>query len=357
MSSIVECQNCGKEFDKIYPSKIKKYCSKKCLLESKSKKVKWITFTCEFCGKEFQRLRRLVVSSENKGIPIKYCSRKCKSDAWGVNQVEGICPVCGKKFMKQARYKNQNTCCSPQCSAKNPKNSCLDSHKKIDCICVNCGKEFKRHISSMKNHVTDKFFCTQTCFNEYRLKNPISKYEKRIYSVCAKEYIDLKENEIMKCKSCIRKDENMNKKITVYCKNCNAEIKVSQSMKNRKFCNMQCKKEYNNKTKDTYEKLSHALRTSSVYYTWRENVFKNANFQCEKCGDAKNKFNAHHKQSLYNICKEMNFIYDDIIKSEKFNDVSNGACLCIKCHSEEHPYDKRLINKLGQFCRRDSMTV
>lgn len=66
--------------------------------------------TCENCGKEF-------VACDNGHT--RFCSNACKS-AWrrksGVDNVERVCPVCGKTF-KINKYSKQKTC-SRSCANK-----------------------------------------------------------------------------------------------------------------------------------------------------------------------------------------------------------------------------------------------
>lgn len=68
------------------------------------------TFICEMCSKEF-------VASDNGRT--RFCSNACKS-AWrrksGVDDVERVCPACGKTF-KINKYSKQKTC-SRSCANK-----------------------------------------------------------------------------------------------------------------------------------------------------------------------------------------------------------------------------------------------
>ena len=65
-----QCEICGKDYwVKPYKKNTAKYCSRKCLAESKKKTnpEKWMTKTCPSCGKIFETL----ISKEKK-----YCSSK-----------------------------------------------------------------------------------------------------------------------------------------------------------------------------------------------------------------------------------------------------------------------------------------
>lgn len=87
------------------------------------------------------------------------------------------------------------------------------------------------------------------------------------------------------------------------------------------------------------------------YKKWRNSVIQKANNVCEECGST-DILHAHHKNiTLYQICKIHDFDINKILLSKEFNDTNNGQSLCLKCHISKHPYDKRLRNKQGQFCR------
>lgn len=65
-------------------------------------------------------------------------------------------------------------------------------------------------------------------------------------------------------------------------------------------------------------------RCQKDYYEWKQEVKKQANFTCDCCGDNKGgNLHSHHLDG-YNWCKE------------KRTDISNGVCLCDKCHKEFH---------------------
>ena len=64
-------------------------------------------------------------------------------------------------------------------------------------------------------------------------------------------------------------------------------------------------------------------RLCEGYSKWVYSVKENANFTCDICGQHGYDLISHHLDS-YNWCKE------------KRTDVSNGVCLCTKCHKEFH---------------------
>ena len=64
-------------------------------------------------------------------------------------------------------------------------------------------------------------------------------------------------------------------------------------------------------------------RNIEGYNEWVLKVKEQANFTCDICGYRGNKLRSHHLDG-YNWCKE------------RRTDVSNGVCLCDKCHKEFH---------------------
>lgn len=71
------------------------------------------TYTCMWCGKEFQT-KRMYGKDENC-----FCSANCKQRHRyhsGVDNVERVCPTCGKVFVTN-RY-NKAKACSPWCSRR-----------------------------------------------------------------------------------------------------------------------------------------------------------------------------------------------------------------------------------------------
>lgn len=64
-------------------------------------------------------------------------------------------------------------------------------------------------------------------------------------------------------------------------------------------------------------------RLQEGYKEWTQKVKENANYTCECCGQRGGKLHSHHKDG-YKWCKERRI------------DITNGVCLCEKCHREFH---------------------
>lgn len=117
---VTKCLNCGKEFiiEKIEKSKnYRLWCSDKCHQEYEQKitnhevintyhNMPYKHFICENCGKEFNTFAR----------QSKYCSVKCLNESKNNrNKIKSICQQCGKYFI--AKSKNIKFC-STSCASK-----------------------------------------------------------------------------------------------------------------------------------------------------------------------------------------------------------------------------------------------
>lgn len=359
------CENCLKEFQK-YPSSNKKFCSKKCSIEYRSKKVEVVEFTCEQCGKKFTKTKREVKNAESKGYPIRFCSKKCKSDNWGRNRVEVTCPVCGKKFLQQRRLAHENHCCSPECSAKNPANRMLQG-QEVDLICPVCKKVFKRKISYIHKTAKagqKKWCCSKECADKLKRGKVKAPGKQGLITVrplktftckhCGKTF-QSRSNRTFCSGDCRIAYAKRNTKV-IECIQCGKAFRATgyQIEHGRKYCSKECLKEARRIERDTYEKLAHYLRSTKAYEDWRKAVCDKANWHCESCGKPiDGDLEVHHKMTLYQICKKYNFNLETILASKEYTDVDNGSCLCLDCHIEQHPYDNKLRNKKGQFCRHE----
>lgn len=152
--TIKECLTCGKEFES-YISANKKYCSKTCANRRQSKQITYHDFICENCGKTFQRTGRQVRNMNHKGHEIKYCSIKCKQEAWGKTRKETTCPICGTVFLMQARlwHENSKYTCSPECAKLNPDNRTI----------------WKKHMLTIKCNIVEKILKNLNIMSENKI--------------------------------------------------------------------------------------------------------------------------------------------------------------------------------------------
>lgn len=319
----------------------------------KNKRIKPTTefkkFTCQICGKEFERTMRSVRRCEKIGQEIKYCSRECANKGHDT-RVEQTCPVCGKTFLIQKRLANNNgeRCCSPECAQIRHE----EANKSITIICKNCGKEFtvtNSYYKKQNKHEQPISYCSIKCKNEYRSKNMIT--VKCIN--CGKEFKKNK-NQISSSGNtcsveCLRELQK-NSWHEVKCNNCGKLFRINDyRFKHQKtfYCNIDCKKAKLCKDKKEYSEISHYLRTHDKYDKWRFAIYKRDEYKCVKCGTKSDKLHAHHIKPLIEIVNEYKGNIKEILNSEIFNDINNGITLCPECHKEEHGFIQ--INEKGQF--------
>jgi hypothetical protein len=100
--------------------------------------------------------------------------------------IKCICKICGKVFYRQPSViKNgYGIYCSSKCQH-------IDQNKKISCICLNCGNEYKIKLSIFNK---GSKFCSKSCKYKYQTgdKNPLFKPRiKKICGNCGIEYIPI----------------------------------------------------------------------------------------------------------------------------------------------------------------------
>jgi len=107
------CEICGIKYStKNNQSKNSKYCSRKCLAESK--KIKGRTeLRCEHCNSYFY-----VKKGDLKALgKIKYCSKKCRIMA-SQRRVYFKCLICGKEYWQHLAYSKTSVTCSVKCQKR-----------------------------------------------------------------------------------------------------------------------------------------------------------------------------------------------------------------------------------------------
>lgn len=184
---VVNCDECGKEFDKS-PAEIKRsnhdFCSRLCwnnwhkrnpyvgprasTLIAERVKVK-----CSYCGKNIIRK-----TSEIKNNKHYFCNIKCramwlpensrgKNNAnWKGSKKKLVCDWCGKEFERRKYSNCDHNFCSRDCwNNWFPKNIRGKRHHKwkakVETECDWCGKKIKCFPSKMKDF--KHHFCSNTC--------------------------------------------------------------------------------------------------------------------------------------------------------------------------------------------------
>jgi len=123
---------------------------------------------CENCGTEVEKIPSLIKRAEHH-----FCSKECHNE-WKSENVRGekhplftkkkiSCDYCGKEFLRKPSHINRRNYCSPECKKKG-----LTERKKIKVVCTTCGREFKKYEDRVKNH--DNHFCSRECFENRPIK-------------------------------------------------------------------------------------------------------------------------------------------------------------------------------------------
>lgn len=357
MKKIIKCLTCGKVIE-VYPSSNRKYCSRKCAaarqtLEMEASKV---SFVCEQCGKKFFRTAREVKNKTRRNEPIRFCCRQCKDDYWGRNRVEVICCVCKKKFLVQKKDVKTHQTCSPECAKHNVYNRKEFNKGTVTLTCKNCKKEFtvrRSYLEKNERRGQPIKYCSKSCQMESTGHTKLSTVKTQCQH-CGKEFFIKKGHSQKFCSQECRLQFIAKDTKTLICQYCGTEFKATkyQIEHGRKYCSRTCRNEAIKIHKNDYAAFQHYVRTSREYEQWRLAVLQNANYRCSECGTT-GVLHAHHKVELYTIAKQYKFDIEAVLNSPEFNDISNGECLCVKCHIKRHPYHEKLRNCKGQFCRHE----
>lgn len=106
----VVCQNCGDTY--LIPKSREnnsRFCSRKCLAESKTKKAT-IVLSCQYCSEKFSVLKGELDFFGD----LKYCSKECRGLA-SRKRVDLVCTICGKEYQVVKSYSIKSVACSDEC--------------------------------------------------------------------------------------------------------------------------------------------------------------------------------------------------------------------------------------------------
>jgi len=95
----------------------------------------------------------------------------------------------------------------------------------------------------------------------------------------------------------------------------------------------------NGNWKNGISTLNNLIRTSKKYEIWRNKVFENDNWTCQKCNQRGGDLEVHHKVSFIKLLK-INKISDknQALECNMLWDITLGKTLCKKCHSKIDKY-------------------
>lgn len=238
------------------------------------------------------------------------------------------CTFCGKeiKIIPYRAEKSDSHFCNNECRSKWIKKTGISRGENnptwkggdVKIPCAVCGNIVERHRYLLNER--DNFFCSKECFRKFRFDHRIG--------IGARGGA-----------------------LSVKCHTCGREfIKERNQVEGRKynFCDRKCWAAWRRSgawSKENSPTYKPELTDEERYWrshieptlgTWVRNVKIRDNMTCHVCG-AKNKYMIAHHINSWNKFKELRV------------DLSNGVCLCKKCHDNFHEIYKRGNNTAAQL--------
>lgn len=195
------------------------------------------------------------------------------------------------------------------------------AYKKEIKICECCGVSFYG--------IKTRKYCGYKCSKKVREKKIL-----KICETCGKEYyVQLyRKYDNKYCSASCKAKKQSSDTIEIKCTNCQKSFKRKSHKisKTNNFCCHKCSAEYNS-GKNHYEWKQD--RCSANYKNalkkWSLQIKENAKYICKECGESdKDCLQSHH-------------IKHKSSHPELSLDLTNGICLCMKCHLEKHKDDKK----------------
>lgn len=269
-----------------------------------------------------------------------------------MEKVKFVCPVCGKEAECPKSKYHEDKCCSRTCANKHPKNCERRNNSKrakpedmVTLTCEHCGKEFMRTIGYVRNQ-EKRFgpirFCSLECHNadqkEHRVLVECSGCGKEMYVPKFK----LNNSEGIYCSKQCQLEHHT---VEITCENCGKKVRTRKCRfdSGQKYCSSKCYHEARLKEYEVYSKLHNSLMKTKLYKLWRNSALERDSYKCTECGTTTN-LHVHHKVHMITICRKYDYNRKAIMKSEEFNDISNGQTLCQVCHTKKHFGNKKMMD-------------
>lgn len=189
------------------------------------------TFTCQTCDKTFS-----LYISQKRAKERRFCSQKCASI--GLRKPWKICPICGKEFRP---YDDATTYCSKKCYFST-------FPQREPSTCKHCGKQF---LDPKHPH---KQYCGIGCFRQAKARKIKERRETRYVTINCKQCgknIKVTNSEAKFKKYCSKecrlksgwKERDPTKRAIFTCEWCKKDFESWVYRPNR-FCSNQCRSEY-----------------------------------------------------------------------------------------------------------------
>lgn len=232
--------------------------------------------------------------------------------------INKICIICSKQFKVPPVREKTALVCSTKCRAELQKKR---STKRINFICENCGKEYKRFNSTVNGK---RHFCSVKCANEGKTIC-VFKCE-----ICGKVF-HRPMNKGVIARFCSRKCAYPQLKIernpiNHKCLQCGKEMHRSrwQIESNQKlYCSKECSATHQTIPLNKYS-MKERVYSSPEWKKIRLKVLERDNGKCMVCGydpENKSKLQVHHKQKR---------------QTGGSDELNNLITLCFSCHASVH---------------------
>ncbi len=185
-------------------------------------------------------------------------------------------------------------------------------------LCVLCGKEFSKPYNCSKKEWSQRKFCSADCQNKSRRGKPSWNKDKETNQIpWNKGKINCYSEETKKLMGA----DKVGKTTSDFQKQ-----RVSESNRG----------ERSHLWKGGITPLNKAIRTSTMYSNWRNQVFGRDNFTCQECGARGVWLEAHHIKSFSSLIGENKITtLEQAMQCNTIWDISNGKTLCKVCHKEK----------------------
>lgn len=210
-----------------------------------------VAFTCEHCGKPFERLARKVRAQEKSGNRIRFCSHECSRTAPRPvrKQMQSFsCERCGNEFKiraSDARFRIRSGSppryCSRHCKASVPRGKTT-----IPLLCERCGKEYSNFpawVKKLESRGHHSRFCSRECQWAARSFGPTTHTCPLCGKIFTREYRTRKNTWCSR--QCAMKARST--AVTVLCQRCGkpTKRKASQLRPGKQFfCSLECSATY-----------------------------------------------------------------------------------------------------------------
>lgn len=224
--------------------------------------------TCPICNYE-----------SKSELGVKQHISSSHEDSENPYKSETTCTNCDKNFYILDSYLDmgKGEFCSEDCQYE---------YGNIECVCNNCGEDFRLHKNEYERRPENGKFCTRRCESEY-------------------------------------------KSVQTECLECGFKFSVKKSLYESgrgKYCSKDCY--YKSQISDVC-----SIRDTAEYKEWKMEV-KNRDGKCVRCG-SNSDLHAHH---IIPVSE------DETLATE----LSNGETLCVDCHAQEHPEIAELVRNSNQ---------